>query len=433
MKFDRIGHMFSLRAGLMVCLAFVFTSLPIADRANGQQVIQKIEALVNDEVISAYDVSLRMGLVLLATGQRIENDEQLKLLRDQVLEALVDEFLQNQEARQFEVPVPEEDVRQAYSRVAQGYNRTPEGFGALLADFGSTPQAMVNQIRSEFAWQNLVNGRYSSQVSATDDEIDAVLQEMQDNIGRTEYRLSEIFFIVNNPAEEARVKTTAQQIRDRIQSFSQFSNVAQQFSQSTSAAQGGDVGWVSKGQFSDEIIQALSTLDLLEISQPIRTAGGYYIVGYRDRRRILTADPLDELVNLMQISNFFTTETTEESAIEWYNNAVEELKSGTSCADMQNLAERLGDAEFRQLGEVSLKQLNPELRDLLSNLEDDQTTEPLNTPEGFIIFAVCGRRIPTPQLPSVQEIQQQIENQRLVMMARRYLRDLRRDAIIDYK
>lgn len=433
MKFILKGHILTLRVGVIVCLAFVLSAIPLGNFAGSQQVIQKIEALVNDEVISAYDVGQRIGLVLLATGQRIENQNQMKQLRDQVLEDLVNEFLQNQEARQFEVPVQEEEVRQAFARVAEGYNRTPETFAALLAEYGSSPQAMINQIRTEFAWQNLVNGRYGTQAQATDEEIDKVLEDMQANVGRTEYQISEIFLTVNNPAEEARVAAAAQQIRDRIQSFAQFPNIARQFSQSTSAAQGGNVGWVSEGQFSDEIIEAVSKMDLLEISQPIRTAGGFYIVGYTDRRKILTNDPLDELLDLRQIGHFFTEETTEKTALAWFDVAVVETEKVTTCDQFFALAENLDDVSYRDLGEVALKQLNPELRKILEGLETGHPTALLNTPEGFIIFVSCGRRMPVPRLPSPGEIQQQIENRRLVMIARRYLRDLRRDAIIDYK
>lgn len=424
----------SFRAGLFLALAMTFSITPFSGGANSQQqVIQKIEALVNDEVISAYDVGQRMGLVLLATGQTVNSEQQLRQLRDQVLGSLVDELLQVQEAREYEVPVPEDEIFETYARVAQGYNQTPEGFGDLLGEYGSSPTAIITQIRAEFAWQSLVNGRYGSQAEATDEEIEGILQDMEANAGLREYRLSEIYLIINDPSQTARVAEDARQIRGRIKDYIQFSNVARQVSQSTTAAQGGDLGWISENQLAPEILEVVKDMDILSISQPIKSTAGYYIVALTDRRKILSTEPMDEVLDLKQLGYFFSNETTEEQALAWFDNALVRAAELKSCAGLSGLVEELGDVLFRDLGEVSLKQLNPDLRNILMPIPIGRATKPINTPDGFIIFAVCDRRMPEARLPSSDEIRNQIETQRIAMMGRRYLRDLRRDAIIDYR
>ena len=423
-----------LRGGFFLALFAVFSFLPFTDVANSQQqVIQKIEALVNDEVISGYDVGQRMGLVLLATGQPISNEEQLLQLRNQVLDSLVDELLQVQEAREYEVPVPDSEIYQTFARVAQGYNRTPEGFADLLIEYGSSARAIIAQIRAEFAWQSLVNGRYGSQAEATDEEIESILTEMASNAGLQEFRLAEISLIVSDPGQEARVAQTAQQIRDQIPDYAQFGQVARQVSQSTSAAQSGDLGWVSETQMSPEILAVVKTMDILEISQPIKSTGSYYIVALTDRRTILATEPMDELLDLKQIGYFFDQDTSEEMAIAWHDNAAAKAAEMTSCEGLPDLVKSLGEVLYRDLGEISLKQLNPELRTILLPLPVGSVTQPINTPDGFVLFALCGKRMPEARLPTVDEIRTQIETKRIAMIGRRYLRDLRRDAIIDYK
>jgi len=434
MKINLLSKFLSLRAGLFFALAMVFSITPFAEHANSQQqVIQKIEVLVNDEVISAYDVGQRMGLILLATGQAINSEQQLMQLRDQVLSALVDELLQVQEAREFEVPVPDEEIYETYVRVAQGYNQTPEGFGDLLGEYGSSPEAIITQIRAEFAWQSLVNGRYGSQAEATDEEIEGILQDMEANAGLQEYRLSEIYLIINDPSQEARVAESARQIRSRISDYVQFGQVARQVSQSTTAAQGGDLGWISENQLAPEILAVVKDMDILNISQPIKSTAGYYIIALTDRRKILITEPMDELLDLKQLGYFYTNETTEEQALAWYENALAKAAELNSCTDLPDMVNELGEVLYRDLGEVSLKQLNPALRNILLPVPVGRATEPINTPDGFIIFTVCNRRMPEAKLPSTDEIRNQIETQRIAMMGRRYLRDLRRDAIIDYR
>lgn len=404
------------------------------ERAQAQQVIQKIEALVNDQVISAHDVSERMGLVIMATGQSIQNEQQLVQLRRQVLESLVNETLQVQEAEEYDVPVPDSDIVAAYARVAASYNRTEENFDELLRSFGSSSGAIIRQIRAEFAWQTLVNGRYGSYVTVTDDEVEDVLQDMRDNAGMQEYRISEIFLSIDNPSQEAQVAATAKQIREQIPSYVQFPQVARQFSQSTTAAQGGDLGWIREDQMASEVREVVKLLDVLSVSAPIKTTSGYYIIALTDRRKIMGVDPLDELLDLKQIGWFFTEQTTEEEALAWYEMAEQKAQEFNSCNSLGEFARSLGDDILtRDVGEVPLKQLNPELRTILKPISSNQASVPINTPDGFIIFVVCGRRMPESRLPAPEEIENQIEQQRIALMARRYLRDLRRDAIIDYK
>jgi len=423
-----------LKPGLFFAFLLTFSTLSFHDAAKSQQqVIQKIDALVNDEVISAYDVGQRMGLVLLATGQTVNSEQQLMQLRSQVLNSLIDEMLQVQEAREYEVPVPDEEIYQTYARVAQGYNQTPESFVTLLQEYGSSPEAIIRQIRTEFAWQSLVNGRYGSQAEATDEEIEAILQDMEDNAGLREYRVSEIYLNITAPGDEVRVEANARQIRERISNYTQFGQIARQVSQSTSAAQGGDLGWIAENQLPPEILAAVQNMEVLEISQPIKSTSGYYIISLTDRRQILQNDPMDELLDLKQIGYFFTAETTEESALAWFNHAQEVAKQLTSCQGLPDMVSNLEDVLYRDIGEVSLKQLNPELRAILEPVQVGHATEPINTPEGFVIFALCNKRMPEARLPSPDEIRTQIETQRIAMIGRRYLRDLRRDAIIDYK
>ncbi|MCH8347773.1 MAG: peptidyl-prolyl cis-trans isomerase, partial [Proteobacteria bacterium] len=164
-----------------------------------------------------------------------------------------------------------------------------------------------------------------------------------------------------------------------------------------------------------------------------KSTAGYYIIALTDRRKILTSEPLDELLDLKQIGYFFNQETSEEKALAWFDDALLKTAELNSCADLTDMVNELGEVLYRDLGEISLKQLNPDLRKILMPIAVGQATKPINTPDGFIIFAICNRRMPDATLPSPDEIRNQIETQRIAMMGRRYLRDLRRDAIIDYR
>lgn len=430
-NFEKSGFLTALFAAFMM----VFLVIPGSQDANSQQqVIQKIEALVNDDVITAFDVGQRMGLVLLGTGRTLTSQEELLELRAQVLETLINEKLETQEALEFEVPVPEEELFEVYGRVARSYNRTEENFEELLQDYGTSTAAILQQIEAEYAWQTLVNGRYGSYVEAKEEEIQQILDDMEANAGKREYRLSEIFLISSDPTQDERVRQTVLRIREQMDGAFQFGEMARQFSQSTTSAQGGDLGWTSESQMAPEILAAVKDMEILDVSQPIKTPGGYYLVALTDRRSILRPEPLDEVMVVRQVGWFFTQETTEDQANAWYEMALAKVAGFESCENLDQFVNDLGDnIVARDLGSIPLKQFNPELREILMTIPGGKATDPINTPDGFIIFVICDRFMPEAALPSPESIQNQIETQRIAMMARRYLRDLKRDAIIDYK
>ncbi len=419
--------------GLATGLAAVVLMNLCAVPAAAQHVIQKIEALVNDEVISAFDVVQRMGLVVAATGG-ISSEQELARLQKQVLRTLVDERLQLQEAAEYEVEVPEEELDDAYSRIAQSFNQTAESFEEFLAQFGATKGTLLLQLNAEFSWQMLVRGRLAQQIGVTDEEVDAEIARMESNTGKYEYKVSEIYLIVGSPSDDARIKAIIEELAKQIKKGgANFRLVSRQFSEASSAARGGDLGWLSADQMQPAVAEVVTNLDVQEVSGPVRTPGGYRLLALTDRRRILSLDPLDTLVDIRQIMFVFNEETTQEKADLWVARAVKESPMAKSCDDIEALANALEITTFGKLAEISLRNLTPELRQLLNAHEDGTPTEPVASQDGIRIFFVCGRREPEIGLPSFDEIYAQLQEQRLSMVARRYLRDLRRDSIVDYR
>ncbi|MEE8371994.1 MAG: peptidylprolyl isomerase [Sphingomonadales bacterium] len=421
------------RLAAIVLLTFLFASPGSFERqAVAQQVIQKIEALVNDEVISAFDVRQRMGLVVAASGG-LNSQEEVMRLQQQVLRALVDERLQIQEAREYEVTVPDAQINDAYSRIAQSFNQRPEDFEGFLIQFGASKDTLINQLRAEFAWQALVRGRLAQQISVTDEEVDAEIARMTSNTGKYEYRVSEIYMIVGSPPEEARIKASMERLAKQIADGAAFNLVARQFSEAASAARGGDMGWLSADQMQPLVSEVVTKLELLDVSDPVRTAGGFRLLALTDRRRILSLDPLDTVLDIHHVMFTFDKDTTTEMAEAWIARAEKEVPKAKSCDYIETLAKDMGVKTFGELGKVPLRGLATDLRDLLDSVPDGSATQPIASQDGIRIFFVCGRTEPEIGPPDFDEVFTQLQEQRLSMVARRYLRDLRRDSIVDYR
>ena len=140
------------------------------------------------------------------------------------------------------------------------------------------------QIAAQIAWSRLIETRYAGSVTISDEEIDAALERLRVGADRPQFAVSEIFLSVDSPQDEAPSRQAAEQIIAQLNQGALFGNIARQFSQSASAASGGNIGWVLQGQLPEEIDEVLSDVEPGQLAGPIRSEGGYYIVVLRERR-----------------------------------------------------------------------------------------------------------------------------------------------------
>jgi len=396
------------------------------------RVPQRIVALVNDEPVSAYDVVQRLRLTIASIGG-VQNQEQLARLEEQVIRNIVDDKLKLQEAAEFELEIPRSDLERAFARQAENFNQSPPQFEAYLAQLGVDKETFLQQMESEIAWGELVNGRLGRMANVAQEEVEQELARIKANAGQPEFRLSEIYLLVSNPSRVGQVRQTAGRLLAQIRQSGNFSAYAQQFSQSSTAAAGGALGWVTTDQLDPVLAEALASLEVGEISEPIRTAGGYHILKLEDRRRVLGADMLDMQLDVKQIFMPMEAMKTEQDQIAFVDRYDTLLPSMTSCNDIDQYASQLNAPTTSNLGTVRLRELPSELRPLVRDLEIGQPTRPARLQDGFRIFFVCDRSMPKVEMPTFDEVIDRLERQKLAMMARRYLRDLRRNAVVDYR
>ncbi|GAK33785.1 chaperone SurA [Iodidimonas nitroreducens] len=393
---------------------------------------QRIVALVNDEPISAYDVVQRLRLTIASIGG-IEDEEQLARLQEQVVRNMVDDKLKLQEAAEFELFITDDDAQSAFVRQAQSFNQSPQQFEDYLTRLGITKQAYLEQMKAEIAWGELVNGRLGRMANVAQEEVEQEIARIESNAGQPQYNVSEIYLLIDNPSREDDVRQTAMRISEQIRNGANFAGFAQQFSQSSTAASGGDMGWVTPDQLNPALANALTSIPVGDISEPIRHAGGYYILQLKDRRRVLEADPLDMQLDIRQIFLPITPQSTEAEQIAFFDRFDGMKSTMTSCDSIGDYAQELGIEPSPPLGRLRLRDLPGGLRTVLEDLEMGVPSQPVRMEDGFRIFFVCDRSKPEVPLPQFDEIIDQLERQKLAIMARRYLRDLRRNAIVDYR
>lgn len=390
-----------------------------------------IAAVVNDEVISDFDVAQRIGLVAVSSGLDLRQAE-VRRLRSQVIRSLIDETLKLQEAARFDVGVSDGEIAGAKQDIAQRNNTSVEEIEGLLRGAGIDLTTFNNQIRADIAWAKLVNGRYAPQAAVTQEQVEAALVEIEQNADQPQYLVSEIFLAINQPGEERAIQQAASSLISQLQSGVAFDALARQFSQSASAINGGDLGWVREGQLPPEIAQAIAPIPSGGVSQPIRGPGGLYIIGMRNKRSG-SAQQGGTMINLGQVLYPLPATAPVEEAIEVANLLTGASEGTQGCEAMPQIASAVEGADFTSLSNVGMDQLPPEIRRVVAELPEGELSRPVRSNVGFHVLSVCKRETIRVDLPSRDDVENRLINREIDSLARRYLRDLRTDAVVEIR
>jgi len=257
----------------------------LALRPAGAQDTLRIVALVNDDVITAIDLAVRTQMIIASSGVP-DTPEARQRLRPQVLRALIDDRLRQQAADKEGVSVPQDRIDERMSQLAQNNNMSLDQFREALKHNQIDPNWLEDQIRTEIAWGLLVNRKFRSNIVITDADVDAAERRLREDAGKTEYRLAEIFLSVDDPNDTETVRESAQRLIEQLKKGVDFREIARQFSQSSTASNGGLLGWVAPGDLPPEIASAVQGLQPDTVSDPIRSEGGFHILKLLDQRQV---------------------------------------------------------------------------------------------------------------------------------------------------
>jgi peptidyl-prolyl cis-trans isomerase SurA len=398
---------------------------------NAMPSVVKATAIVNGSVITQTDIQQRLALLAIANGGTIPAD-QMQPLSEQVLRNLIDETLEIQAAKDDKIDVKQSDIDKTVARVAQNVKKTPEQLAAFLQANGSNIKSLRRQIEGEIAWRRLQQDKIEDGVSVGDDEVKAVLDKLNASKGTEEYRVGEIFLSAT-PATQAQTLDNANKILAQLKQGASFQGYAREYSQASTAAVGGDLGWVRPEQLPAPLAAALQQMQPGTISSPIPVGGGFSIIAVQDTRKILTADPRDAILSLKQVSISFPKGTTREAAEPIVAKFADAVKNIGGCGGAEKIAAEFhGDVVTSD--QVKMRDLPVALQNLMVPMQVGQATQPFGSlEEGVRTLVICGRDEVSPSAPSYDDIYNQLNEERINSRAQRYLRDLRRDAVIEFR
>lgn len=400
--------------------------------------VRKPTALVNGAVITGTDVDQRVALLIAARELKLNPAElaQYKLL---ITRQLIDETLEIQQAKTAEVKIPAEEINKTYdSIVARNFGKTPAEMRTYLRTIGSSERSLKRQIEAELSWNKYL--RRKVDVNVGDEEVKAIIKKLTDAQGTTEYHVREIYLKADaDRAQEVfnQAKQMMESIQKREKGDDTFGYYARGFSNATTAATEGDLDWLNESQLAQlppSLVEAIKSMTPEHLAGPIEVPGGFSIIYLVETRKVGVADPLDATLTLKQVSVRFPegiTQAQAEVRVADFSKATQAIRG---CGEVAKVAATLG-AEVVDNASVQVRQLPGALRDIMLKLQVGEASPPFGSvKDGIRTLVLCGRdEARGGNVPGLEQMRNQMESQRTNLRASQLLRDLRRDAIVEYR
>lgn len=404
-----------------------------------------VVAIVNDSVISDYDLRQRVALFASTSGGRMPTQAETKEIREQVLKQLETERLELEEARKNKITVSADEVDRSINNIITENHLSTDQLAAMLARSNVKMETLRSQIAAQIAWSKTVEDQYGDQVKVSPANVDAELARLAAGADKPHFRVAEIFLAVDTPEQDDKVKADAQNLETQLKQGAQFAAVARQFSQTPTAAQGGDLGVIVEGQLpSKELNDAIAKLSPGEVSEPVRAPGGYYILyllGREEGVGTKVPNPADQQptnpdgsIPLGRLL-FQTGPNPPPKVMQTVMQIAQQIRANVvGCDRMPSIAAQIKGSQYFSLGNMKPADMSAAMRTAVTNAAPGQAATPFASPAGVELIIRCDK--PAPVLTAFHvktrdEVEQELYGDQVAVLARRYLRDLRRDADIE--
>jgi len=418
---------------LFPCLAMLIAMiagawcLPVAAQDS-----MRIAAVVNDDIISELDIYMRLKMAMLS-AHLDDTPETRDRLMPQVLRNLIDDRLKLQEAKKEGIRVNPADIDKRIDAIGERNKMSRQELEDFLRSNGILPEALADQMNADLSWARLVQRKLRPRITITDQEINDEAKRIRATVGQTEYKLYQIFLAVDAPDQEASTRDSGERLIEQLNAGADFESLASEFSQDEGALKGGDWGWLRLDQMEPAVAKEIQSAPTGQVIGPVRGTGGYYIAFAKETRVSGAANTADGTVNVKQLLWPLTANAAENEV----NRAISQAKTVApqieGCAQMPQIAADAAPAVYRELGNVLVSDLPKEARNMAINQPIDLPSDPIRTNQGIVLYMICDRQSGDDEALSRTAIADRLGQQRLETLARGYLSDLRRAAVIDIR
>jgi peptidyl-prolyl cis-trans isomerase SurA len=394
---------------------------------------ESVAALVNDDPISSYDLRQRMRLLVATTGVQ-PSEQNMQQIENEALRGLVDERLEMQEVKSIEekqkdlhLEPDDDEIDGNMSEIAKQSGISRQQLVSTLKSDGVDPRTLREQIKAQMSWNRYIGARFRDAVVIGDNQITSAVTQANAASLKPQYNLAMIYLDASHVGGQQAAEDGARQLILQMKAGAPFGAVARQFSALPTAANGGDMGWVVDSDLKPEVRAAVEQMRPGDLSQPVSTPGGVYIVLLREKR----AGASDQVVDLRQAAISLGPNAPETEVAEAQTKLNRLRRRIGSCDTLEAQSDKVPGVLAADLGETSVNQLRPAFRQAVETMKVGEISQPIRTDVGLHLIAVCSRHAAGVEGVTRADITDRLRGEQLSMFARRYLRDLRNSAEIE--
>ncbi|UUD62863.1 peptidylprolyl isomerase [Pseudomonas seleniipraecipitans] len=403
------------------------------------QPLNRVVAIVDNDVIMQTQLDARVREVQQTIAKRGAEVPPANVLTQQVLDRLIIENIQLQMGERSGIRISDEELNQAITTIAQRNGMSIEQFRAALAKDGLSFNEARDQVAREMVISRVRQRRVAERIQVTDQEVKNFLAS---DLGKMqlseEFRLANIVIPVQEDASSDALQTAerrARAIYEQARQGADFGQLAIANSASETALEGGEMGWRKAAQLPPPFDSMLGAMSVGDVSEPIRTPGGFILLKVLEKRGGESAAVRDE-VNVRHILIKPSEIRSDDEAKVLAERLYQRIQAGEDFAELaKSFSEDPGSAlNGGSLSWIDPNALVPEFREVMNNTASGEVSKPFKSQFGWHVLQVMGRR-------ATDSSEQMREQQALNLLRNRkyeeelqtWLRQIRDEAYVEVK
>ncbi len=260
---------------LVLIAVFSFISFS----SQSAEITDFVVAKINSKAIASSEAIDRYRFVVLTAKLSVKEVEEQKILREQVIDKMVDEELIRQDAKNLKIEASEKEITDGIELIALQRKQTPAQFKALLQRNNLSFESYSKQVETEILWSKIIAEILRSKVKVSDVEVREFFEQHKLNSDVRKFLLAEVLISFSENAAQLSSKLAIE-----LKSGADFKTIVKQFSSSVIGDGSGEIGWVAQTDLDSKIYVAISKLGKGDYSDSVQLADGYHIFKLIDSR-----------------------------------------------------------------------------------------------------------------------------------------------------
>lgn len=391
----------------------------------------KIIAIVNDEPITATDLYERLQLTIVSSN--LPNDPETRQnLSGQILQTLINEKLQQQEADRLNIIINENEINRTIRNIEINNNLNEGQLIETLSERGVPKNALKNNLKANLINEKLLQRIIRPKIIINNDEVNNEYKNLIMNEGKTEFKISEILLNFNDLSSKEETLLIAKELRNQIIKNNNFDEIANQININGTGKYIRNNEWVISTNLNEKLFDNLNKIQKNEITELIITNSSVSIYQLDDKRTNSIPDLSNSIVNLAFISFDLPINMNR------INEVISKIKNQTTnistCTEMYESTKEIGNKKGKILGRTSKNGLPNNFLIELENLDEKTPSKPIIADDGIYVLMICDFNKELNQEYALKEyVKNKLQNRSIVTLQNRYLLDLNRKALIDIR